>query len=304
MSVNYILRRRSLGRTSAREIARNSQEGILVYRNDGRRYSHENNRYERVPGGLPETDGYVFRWGCTSEVPGNPKIINKVAAINEVNNKALFRKKLADAGLAPKTSLSYQEALGWFNNYNGENKVVVRRAYHAQGRHLHVCSNDIQLHAACARYGSGNYYISELINKTAEYRVCVAFGRVAWVANKRPHDPSQVAWNVAQGGSAFENVQWNNWPLRVVKTAVKAMALSSLDIGGVDVMVDAEGKCYVLEINSAMSLTSPYRQQSIAKVFDYVVRNGRDHIPLVEQLGDWKKFIHPALSEHAILSVS
>ena len=294
--MHYILRRRKLGRTSAREIARNSAEGIVCYRNDGKFYDHDLNRY-RYTGGLPETDGYVFRWGCTSEVPGNPKIVNKVAAIQKVNAKHTFRKILADEGLAPKTWLNYSDVPD--NIIDSIIPVVVRRSYHAQGRNLHICRGLDEIGLACERYGSGNYYISELINKIAEYRVCVISGRVAWVAKKTPGNPHQVAWNVAQGGR-FDNVSWTEWPLRVIKTAVKAFALSDLDFGGVDIMVDADGKCYVLEINSAMSLTSPYRQQCTAKCFDYIIQNGRDVIPLVDQLGDWKKFIHPALTEAAL----
>lgn len=301
MAIHYILRRRSLGRTSAREIARNSEEGILVYRDDGKIYNHDTNRYIPV-GGLPETDGYVFRWGCTSPVPGNPKIINKVSAIHQVNDKRLFRLTLSEANLAPESWITRND----FPHTNDEDfeadgrRFIVRRGYHAQGRNLHVCNTYEEVMRACNIYRDRDqpYYISELIDKVAEYRVCVAFGRVVWVANKYVPNPSQVAWNVAQGGS-FSNVPWNNWPLKVVKTACAAFFLSDLDFGGVDVMVDAQGKCYVLEINSAMSLTSPYRQQCTAKVFDYVIRNGKEHIPMVSSLGDWKKFIHPALSPEA-----
>lgn len=296
---NYILRRRKLGRTSAREIARNTEEGIKVFRNDGRRYNHDTNKYERVAGGLPEDGGFVFRWGCTSVVPGNPTVVNKVEAISKVNDKAKFRKLLADADLAPASWLSiadFQDTAFVNDGY----PVVVRRSYHAQGRHLHVCRNTEELRTACNRYGEGNYYISELINKVAEYRVCVIQGRAAWVARKTPADPSAVAWNVAQGGR-FDNVNWAEWPLKAVKVSIEAFNLSGLDFGGVDVMVDAEGNCYVLEINSAMSLTSPYRQETTAKCFDYIIRNGKEPIALTEERGGWKKFIHPALSPEAIV---
>jgi glutathione synthase/RimK-type ligase-like ATP-grasp enzyme len=116
-----------------------------------------------------------------------------------------------------------------------------------------------------------------------------------WVANKTPADPTAIAWNVAQGGQ-FDNVRWSAWPLRVVKMAIESTLLSGLDFGGVDVMVDANNSCYVLEINSAPSLTSPYRQECVAKVFDYMVREeSYATIPLPNRLGGYTKFIHPAL---------
>jgi hypothetical protein len=308
---HYILRRKQLGRTSAREIARGSRTGIVVYRNDGRKYNHETNKYERTSGGLPSNPGYVFRWGCTSsllrsseectsEVPEEgAKIVNTVAAIRKVNDKAAFRKICADADIAPRTWLSEQSFIDTVDEPEPDS-LVVRRSYHAQGRNLHVCSNREELRFACSRYGEGNYYISELIEKVSEYRVCFVSGRVAWVAQKTPGNPDQVAWNVAQGGR-FDNVRWEDWPLRSVRISSEAFELSGLDFGGVDVMVDSEGKCYVLEINSAPSLTSPYRQECMTKCFDYIVQNGKDRIPMTTDRGNYKKFIHPALTSEAIL---
>ena len=66
-------------------------------------------------------------------------------------------------------------------------------------------------------------------------------------------------------------------------------------------MVDAEGEAYVLEINSAPSQTSPYRQEATAKAFDYIVNYGKDALPVTEDKGGWRKFIHPAISNEAII---
>ena len=74
--------------------------------------------------------------------------------------------------------------------------------------------------------------------------------------------------------------------------------MSGLDFGGVDVMVDADGKAYVLEINSAPSLTSPYRQECMAKCFDYIVENGKGMIGVKDD-EDWKDFVHPAVCDKA-----
>ena len=77
------------------------------------------------------------------------------------------------------------------------------------------------------------------------------------------------------------------------------MHYTVLDFGAVDVMVDADGRPYVLEINSAPSQTSPYRQECMAKAFDYIVRNGKEPIPVIAERGGYKRFIHPALTPDA-----
>ena len=58
---------------------------------------------------------------------------------------------------------------------------------------------------------------------------------------------------------------------------------------------------YVLEINSAPSQTSPYRQECTAKAFDYVIEYGKKRIPLIEEKGGYLKFIHPAICDKALL---
>ena len=111
-------------------------------------------------------------------------------------------------------------------------------------------------------------------------------------------DPKALAWNVARGGR-FDNVRWNDWPLKAVRVAIEAFNLSDLDFGGVDVMVDGDNNAYVIEINSAPSLTSPYRQECMAKAFDYILENGKERIPLIKERGGYTKFIHPAITDKA-----
>lgn len=278
--MTYILRRRKLGNTSCREIANNSQTGIRVIRND-------------AP--LPQTDELVIRWGCTSTVPQR-NVLNSAAAIHLVSDKIEFRKRLNDADLCPKT---------WFTiaDFTREQEfpVIVRPRHHHQGRNLFVAENMAELQEIL-RKGvlSDGYYISRKIDKVAEYRVFVVSGRAVAVANKIPANPNAVAWNVAQGGS-FENVRWDDWPLKAVKVSIEGFNLSGLDFGGVDIMVDRDGECHILEINSAPSLTSPYRQQCMAKAFDYIVNHGKQAIGIIAERGGYKKFIHPAISADAQL---
>lgn len=272
-----IIRRRKLGMGSCKAIAEQSKEGIKVVRN--------------WKDDFPEDTNLVIRWGCTSNVPTR-NVVNTAAAIHTVGDKASFRKTLQDnhPEIVPKTWFDWEEVP------NGE-EVIIRSSYHAQGRNLWVTTDEDFMRDKCESMGEGNYYISSLIKKVKEYRVCFMQGRVVWVAHKTPGDPNAVAWNVAQGGR-FDNVRWGEWPMASVEAARKAFLLSGLDFGGVDVMEDEEGIPYILEINSAPSLTSPYRQSCMAKGFDYIIDNGKDIIP-VKEFKSWKNYIHPSLTQEA-----
>lgn len=283
-----ILRRPKLG-LSVKHLVEKSQRIDKVVRNDRR---------------LPEDLSLVFRWGTTSNVDCR-NVVNTSEAIHRVNDKAGFRQVLMDhffetqAGVGdPLCPMTYSQMhmpqlLLWLEG----RQMVVRPRTHAQGKHVYLVNNQDELNTAIARCGPG-WYASEYINKVAEYRITFVQGRVVWVAQKTPGDPNAIAWNVARGGR-FDNVRWDAWPLRAIRVAREAFMLSGLDFGAVDIMVDANGRPYVLEINSAPSQTSPYRQECMAKAFDYIVANGKQTIPVIAERGGWKKFIHPALTEEA-----
>ena len=280
-----IIRRKGLGMSSCKGIAECSRTGIKWVRND------------TAP--LPDDDLYI-RWGCTSNLPRGPKqrVLNTAGAIHRVADKLGFRRILQEnGGLCPKTWFSqYEPDLDPRGNHAAF-PVILRTKTHHQGRGLWKVHNPKWLRNKCDELGAGHYYINELIDKVAEYRVFVVSGRAVCVAEKTPGNPEDVAWNVAKGGR-FDNVRWGNWPTEAVRKSIDAFMLSGLDFGGVDVMVDGDGRSYILEINSAPSLTSPYRQQCMAKAFDYIVENGKEMIPMDENIDSgWRGVAHPAVRE-------
>ena len=270
----YILRRRKLGRTSCKEISKQTDKRII-------------SRRDAVA--IKEDADIVFRWGCTSNIPCK-NVVNTAEAIHEVNDKMAFRMVMDKADLCPETYTNAEECE---DNY----PLVVRPKTHSRGKHLYVVKNRVELMTATRKCGAG-WYASPLINKTEEFRVFIVQGRAVAVAKKTPGNPEDVAWNVAKGGR-FDNVSWDDWNLKVVRYAIEAFNLSKLDFGGVDVMLDGAGNVYVIEINSAPSLTSEYRQQCFAKAFDHILINGKERMVLKEKKGGYRKFIHPAICDNA-----
>ncbi len=284
----YILRRKGLGLGSTKAIKELSQHEITIVRNDK----------------LPEftDDDVVLRWGTTANLIEQPptstniytcNVLNKANNISLVNNKSFFRQKLQlqTPQLIPKT---------WFTYLDPEitYPCILRPQHHAQGKNLFFCENkkDLEFHLSHNPiFPNTCYYISEYIPKVAEYRVMFIQGLVAWIANKIPANPEAIAWNVAKGGK-FANVKWKNWPIDVIETAYQAYLISGLYLGGVDVMVDKDGRSYVLEINSAPSHTSPYRQSCTTKCIDYRIRH--NCFLRIEPNTDYTKYgkwRHPAL---------
>ena len=288
---NVILRKRKLGKGSTTGIKEAMQQPV----------SNVRNFRPKDIAAAQGTIGYLFRWGCTSSLSelglsAATITVNTSDSIQWCSNKKLGRLAMQEAGVPVPQTWGSAEELRAFTG-----QVVLRPAQHAQGRNLFTYNLDRgdedQFDELVEKAGRlGSHYVSVLVNKVNEYRVFIAQNRVVWIAKKTPGNPDQVAWNVAQGGR-FDNVPWGEWPKKVVQAAMAAAKVSTCDFCGVDVMVDAEGNPYVLEVNSAPSQTSPYRQQCVAKVFDYIIVHGKDHFGDVPDSRNrtWKSYIHPAL---------
>jgi glutathione synthase/RimK-type ligase-like ATP-grasp enzyme len=232
---------------------------------------------------------YIFRWGTTAGVENGPKIVNKIKAISETCDKRRFRAKLADKGLAPFTWTdveAFKKDAG-----NKEFDVLIRPGMHERSEGIYRCTNAWDVMDAINKCGY-EYYISQYIKKTQEFRVFVVSGRVAWVIEKTPANKEDVSWGCVNAGQ-FEYVAWQDWPLAIVQNAVDAFYQSDLDFGAVDVMLDAEGRAYTLEINTAPYLT-PYYARTIGKTFKWIMEKGRDRFEQ-KTFETWRDAKHPAI---------
>lgn len=239
---------------------------------------------------LPADAEMIFRWGTITSLPNGPKVVNKKSALETSGDKRGFRITLSDAGLAPKTFGSLDDLL--INSPQWPSgALLVRPAHHKRSEGMYLCKSPQELLKAIKDI-DGRYYISEFVNKQKEFRVFVAQNRVVWMIEKHPKSADEISWGCVEDGN-FDYVGWSEWPKKVVKVALESMKLSGLDFGAVDILVDEDGRALVTEINTAPWL-SPYYIKCIAKVFSYIVKNGRDHFPDTENL-DWQSVIHPAI---------
>jgi len=237
----------------------------------------------------------VIRWGTTRRIPNGPKIINKVKAIQETSEKGTFRKKVGDAGHAPKTWLSVEE---WalYALEHGVQPVIVRPLVHQRSEGLILANNLAEVRSAVAEF-AGGYYISEYIAKEKEYRVFIAQGRPFIVVEKMPQDRNAVSWGCVEQGS-FEYIAWEDWPQSVVECAVNSFNLSGLDFAAIDI-ISKDDQAYFLEANTAPEILG-YYGASFAKVFKHMLANGRERIP-VTSFANWKNIIHPGMSVKAVV---
>ena len=291
-SINYILRRKGVGEKIG-PIEEYSETGLIVVRSDQ----------------IADTQGladakYCFRWGTTATIPNSAHVesVNEPKAIHWAYDKKTSRKELSDKDLAPYTYNDFEDYLRAVEEFpECVAPVIVRPKHHIRSQDLDLCKSPLQVYRAVKKHQE--YYISEYIEKEAEWRIFVVSGRVMAVVRKIPTDTNLISWGCVDQGQ-FKYVPWNEWPLYATQKAVDAMLVSGLDFGAVDVVSRSTGlpepNAWVLEINTAPELT-PYYMKSITKCFDYIVRNGRGTLPIIAP-ETWKGYIHPAISDMAVLS--
>jgi len=295
------LRRRALGHATTIGLERELQE--MGHEVDRLRHDRSLSYGGRCREQL--TRCVLWRHGvnANSFISDLSKTVNPTRAIQQVNDKLSFVKRLRESLLSPDLITS-DGVVAITENLPPSTQFVVRPRHHAQGRNLTLATlTEVQTGTLSSRPDLSNgWYARRLVNKVKEYRVYVLKGRVAAVAEKVPNDPSAIAWNTARGGSVFYNRRWGNWPLAGCAVAVKAMALTELDYGGVDIMEDDEGNFWVIEINSAPSLplsedgTTTYRHKSVAKAIAYHLDNGWDALDCdTNSVNNWRDVIHPGL---------
>lgn len=282
---NIILRNRGRGRRSTTDIASYMESDIYVHQSGA-----------RISNPILRDIDVCIRWGCTATVGANTNI-NTSKAIHSVANKKEFRFKMMeeDEKLCPVTC-------GHLDNFDTY-PVIFRPSYHSRGRDFHILRDLGDEHRLFDRIAQGrmtdDFYISPVINKTNEYRVFMAQGRVLNVTEKIPENSDVILWNNVNG-AVFHNIRWGEWPMDVIEYAVRAFNLTELDFGAVDVIHDGN-KPYVLEINTAFALESPYRAICFARVFDDMIENGKDRLDLGRvspRGGRFKEYIHPIVYNH------
>lgn len=277
-----ILRRKKLGRSSCNGISNfwsnNLERDVRVVRSD----------WEQVDCDV------LFRWGCTAQTQGVKFQVNTSDMIHTMANKLECRRDLED--ISPPTHFNKSTLVNNPFSFDNNAMWIGRPATHSQGRNAVFCRS-----VEDVMNDTTSSYWSLFIPKQKEYRIYVLFGKILCVAEKIPTDPNAVLWNKAQNGSTFVNVKWSDWPMECINHALCSQYALGVDFAGIDVM-EHYGHPYILELNSAPTLSSPYRQQCFARGFEWVVQQieelGRK--PYFFQLNvdaeSWKDVIHPAIS--------
>lgn len=241
----------------------------------------------------PET---VIRWGCTANVPAK-SIINPAKSIHLVSDKSGFRKhvRILSPIDIPQTWFP-EDFLLHALKLPGQLPIVVRPKEHEKGQNFYVCNTLEEVEAAMLAAGEG-CYLSKFEQKDREYRAVVIQGRIAFLCEKKPENKALNTWGLAD---VWKTVKWGEWPLPIIKQALRVHALTGLTFSAVDIIQNKQGASFVCEANSAPELGGWYWAEKMAMCFDHIAENGKEPIETDMEANNWKNFLHPALNDKVV----
>jgi glutathione synthase/RimK-type ligase-like ATP-grasp enzyme len=227
--------------------------------------------------GIRLTDKDVLiRWGSRSYInEGEAVVFNKCDALKKASNKLMFRKEsIKNFIKVPFTVTKLDELFG----LNYSEGVVIRPEQHRAGQNYIVVDTPAEATRAIRKLDC-KWYASEFIDKTNEYRVQYAFGRILSVKEKpKPEATAKKnrgPWNFAVNEDDWTYIAWGDYDINMVHEVVKSAESIGIDFCAFDVMKDKNGQFYILEANTAPTL-SPYTIDRFSYLFKGILNGDVD----------------------------
>lgn len=171
---------------------------------------------------------------------------------------------------------------------NGVTPLIGRRYTHQGGTDFYLCMSRRDVDNAIAH---GVNYFVEFISRSRELRYHVLNGKVIRVSEKvRKTEEEMNEGEVYDPNICSHNKGWRMRHLRLdnsivtdeaKREAIKAVEAMGMDFGAVDVILDDDGKAWVLEVNSAPGLEGRTLEIYIEKLKEHIM----DRYPL--------EYVHP-----------
>jgi Glutathione synthase/Ribosomal protein S6 modification enzyme (glutaminyl transferase) len=282
--MNYILLHKSYGAVSTRRVVEKMKEpcNLVVRNKEGKWsvYSPETESMEEetqdclvddVANILYDSSNHIINWG--NHIFGNNYdkffALNRPSAVALSSNKRISRGVLQNAGVpVPVTHFLESYVFLPVMKY----PIIARPPHHHAGKNFHIVQSESDFSQFVKSIDLG-WYFSEIFEKTHEFRVHAAHGKVL-VTHEKPLIPGELRANQAINHEKWRALKWSEFIPAVSLAALEAVEVLGLDYGAVDVMYNAEnGKVAIAEVNTSPEITAEYTSGKYAEYFDWVIRH-------------------------------
>ena len=180
-----------------------------------------------------------------SYYPKPPFVMNRETYISWIRlNKLEQHYDMVRSGIpvVPSVSFSSEEVIDWDKL---QFPLIAKTSFGSSGQGVFKIENKDEFLKKVKEKGISNYLFQKMLTTRQDYRVIVIGGKALPKAMKKTAQEGEFLTNFARGG-AVQGVPLNSQMRDLAEHTAKVF---KADYAGIDIMYDAEGNPYVLEIN-------------------------------------------------------
>lgn len=198
----------------------------------------------------------IVCWGMSTRDPGVRDVPTLNAHVN-LFDKYRALKKFKKAGILTPTVFSVLDAEDQFNEVDFP--WFARRIYHEKGNDIIVCKTEADVRAVVRNREADFFSVYE--PHEMELRAWVFNGEVFAVYHKHYRNPGPMNFKNLEISSELRDDLLRD--RRIRDGSIDSVKALKLDFGGVDILRNALGNCFILEVNSMPEISSSIRVNGI-----------------------------------------
>lgn len=224
---------------------------------------------------LKDKSNKIINWGNHIFSDDSLLALNPPKSVALASNKSMTRKILQNAKIAVPATWY------WVGNGQVYFPCIGRPRNHTKGKEFYVLNDLEDFKKLIEKQNVSDWYFSEIFEKTHEYRVYVAHGKILLI-HEKPLTLGELRANYSVNHDSWRVLKWSEFNEKVCTESIKAVEELGLDYGAVDMMYNAENESMAIaEINTSPQITSPYTSKKFAEYFSWVIRhNFPPHFPI------------------------
>ncbi len=277
--MNYILYHYEYSGNEYTEMVVNAMKescNLVAKRNEGWfEYTQQRKTWEPLKSILKILEGNnnVINWGNHIFKNDDYFVLNVPSAIARTSHKTIARKILQDHKVkVPKT---------WFWNVSSQIidgvdlyfPLIARPPKHEKGKGFNVVNSTGDLKKLSGANDLSSWYFSQIFNKTNEFRVHVAHGKILLI-NEKPFVKGNLMSEMQVNREDWWALRWSEFRPSICMEAIKATEILGLDYAAVDVMFNSnDNSLAICELNTDPDVGVNYTAGKYAAYFDWAIRH-------------------------------
>lgn len=220
----------------------------------------EAGQYELYQGEARAGD-IILRWGCNrsryqNHYPANTIVLNKRIVLSKKEQGKLFLEHQVST---PKVYLNRTTWVG-----DGRPQLLVKPIYGQMGTGIKLVTNP--------DWSNFDVIHQLYIPKTREFRAMMLPDIIAFFMEKHPPENGDIRWNEHRGATWTSVPADENLRIKVRKLGNKGLKALDYDFGAIDIIMDEDGKLYILEINSRPEFGQKNAKRFVNGINQYLSR--------------------------------